>query len=257
VDCSRVSSVIMFSLAAWFAAALGAFSSGAFAAPDGASIYHDFCSVCHGDRGDGQSRARHGLVPPPRDFTIPGLSESLARSRMLEAVRNGIAGTAMVGWKTRLSDTESAAVVDYIRTRFMRAKSPPAARPPTLPTEKHVATRAPSAAANPSDAPFPNGLKGDAAAGRLFYNDNCATCHGKRGDGNGPRAYFIFPKPRNFLDPPVRQALNRPALFRATKNGVIGREMPAWGKVLNDQQIADVAEYVYRSFLRSPANVPR
>jgi mono/diheme cytochrome c family protein len=33
------------------------------------ALYHNYCSVCHGDRGDGNSRARNSLVPPPRDFT--------------------------------------------------------------------------------------------------------------------------------------------------------------------------------------------
>ena len=42
-------------------------------------------------------------------------------------------------------------------------------------------------------------------------------------------------------------------LFAAVGNGRNGTEMPAWNKVLNDQQIADVSEYVFQSFILNPA----
>jgi mono/diheme cytochrome c family protein len=82
---------------------------------------------------------------------------------------------------------------------------------------------------------------------------NCTACHGEDGDGNGPRAYFIFPKPRNFLHPASRARLDRPTLYTAIQKGVAGREMPAWGKVLTNQQIADVTEYVFQTFIRPGA----
>ncbi|HSW52378.1 MAG TPA: c-type cytochrome [Sulfuricaulis sp.] len=201
-----------------------------------ANLYHDYCSVCHGDRGDGRSRARQGLVPPPRDFTEPGLAAGMTRERMISAVLNGVPNTAMVGWKTRLSRAEAEVIVDHMRANFMRATASGKAATASAPRALPVAA--------------PAELRGDVKAGQAFYDANCATCHGVKGDGQGPRAYFIFPKPRNFLSREARAALTRPALFRATKEGVLGREMPAWGKVLSDQEIADVSEYVYRAFIR-------
>ena len=29
------------------------------------ALYHNYCSVCHGDRGDGRSRAQNSQKPPP------------------------------------------------------------------------------------------------------------------------------------------------------------------------------------------------
>jgi len=319
------------------------------ATPDGASLYARYCAVCHGERGDGASRARAGLVPPPRDFTEPGLGARLDRARMQAAVRDGVAGTAMVGWRSQLSEVEIAAVVDFVATRLMRPlpsnvagrsgaeiyaftcsvchgedgagalwgreslrpapvnfrEADPAAftrermiasvlggRPGTAmaafagqlsaddaarvvdyvrssfmgagariaPVAATTVGRAllgvetastPPVAIGPApDVPMPLGLTGDAIAGGRFFQDNCAVCHGAAGDGQGPRAYFIFPKPRNFMDPAARGRLTRPALFSAIRGGVPGREMPAWGKVLTDGQIADVAEYVYQAFVR-------
>jgi mono/diheme cytochrome c family protein len=98
--------------------------------------------------------------------------------------------------------------------------------------------------------PMPNGLKGDFAKGATFFIHNCAACHGTKGDGNGPRAYFITPPPRNFLLAASRQRLNRPVIFEAVTNGRLGTNMPAWGKVLSNQEIANVAEFVFQNFIQ-------
>ncbi|OHC70584.1 MAG: hypothetical protein A3H93_13380 [Rhodocyclales bacterium RIFCSPLOWO2_02_FULL_63_24] len=309
-----------------------------------AVIYHNYCSVCHGDRGDGRSRARGSLNPAPRDFTVAG---ELTRSTMVTIVTHGKPGTAMVGWKTQLTDKEIEAVVDYIRQSFMivaldprlqrgkivyaqncivchgergqgsthpvggpvppRDLASPQARAELL-RERMVAsvtngrpgtamaafssrlsqqdiesvvdyvraalmvpaaetisgTRAHGGRGNDVSTvpkpnpvatadmkqPMPNGLRGDVQKGGRFYNANCATCHGVKGDGKGPRAYFINPKPRNFVDARSRATLNRPAIYAATSVGRLGTEMPAWNKVLTEQEIADVAEYVFSRFIR-------
>lgn len=227
-------SMLRFAIAISAAAA----SCGALAGADVSSpreIYHQYCSVCHGDHGDGRARARQGLVPPPRDFTAPGLAQEMSRERMIDSVVNGRPGTAMAGWRTRLSRTQAASVVDYVRNTFMNGASGPVAnlRPPD---------RAPGAS--------PSRPRGHFAAGKALYEANCTPCHGAEGDGKGPRAYFIFPKPRDFTSEAARIALDPARLFVAVRDGVAGREMPAWGKVLDDQQIADVGTYVYGRFIR-------
>ena len=100
--------------------------------------------------------------------------------------------------------------------------------------------------------PMPLGLKGDFEKGQIFFMGNCFNCHGVDGAGNGPRAYFITPPPRNFLLETSRQRLNRPVLFEAILNGRLGTNMPAWGKVLNNQEIADVTEFVFQHFISAP-----
>ena len=110
---------------------------------------------------------------------------------------------------------------------------------------------APKLVAKDMSLPMPKGLQGDPEKGRDFYMQNCFTCHGVTGAGDGPRAYFINPVPRDFLLETSRKTLNRPTLFEAISNGRIGSEMPAWGKVLNDQEIANVAEYVFQNFIRA------
>lgn len=213
----------------------------------GEAIYARNCSVCHGERGAGAAWGRSSLRPPPRDFTSESAHRELTRERMIQSVAYGRPGTAMAAWDGRLSSTDIEAVVDYIRAAFLR-DAPRAGRSVAAAADHrqhgHSAGKADMAAG------LPDSLVGDARAGEAFYRQNCVVCHGLAGDGNGPRAYFIFPKPRNFSHPSARLSFNRPALFQAIKYGVVGREMPAWGKVLNDQQIANVTEFVFRRFIQ-------
>ena len=233
----------------------------------GRAVYSKNCSVCHGEKGDGRSRAQNSLNPPPRDFTSPASKTELSQQRMITSVTYGRPETAMAGFKNQLSSADISAVVDYIRAGFMastdgisgisnsrRQSAPDGSNAPAAAVS---AQPAPAAVSKPvvvnMAAPMPDGLKGDMVKGGAFYMSNCATCHGVTGDGRGPRAYFIFPKPRNFLHPAAQQAFNRTALFTAVAEGKLGTEMPAWNKVLSPQEIADVSEFVFQRFIQPGA----
>jgi mono/diheme cytochrome c family protein len=232
----------------------------------GRQVYARICSVCHGDKGSGSMWASANLNPPPRDFSSPAAKE-LSRDRMLAAVAAGRPNTAMQGYGTRLSKEDMEAVVDYIRGAFMRipeqtanisgtyARGAPAAEPKKGAGEDHAAHGHGGGTAGAIDmrAPMPGGLVGDAVAGKKFYDANCATCHGVKGDGQGPRAYFINPKPEVFTSDKSRAAYNRPTIFDAVSTGRRGTEMPAWDKVLTRQEIANVSEYVFRAFIQPGA----
>jgi len=212
-----------------------------------ARIYAESCSVCHGDDGKGAKWGQESLSAKPRDFTTALSRAELTRDRMIVSVSYGRPGTPMPGFSSQLSREQIEGVVDYVRARFMAGASGPHATSTTPP--------APADAASYHAQPLPNGLSGNVARGQALYLVNCVECHGVAGDGNGPRAYFIFPKPRNFRDPATQNILNRPRLYMGIADGVLGKEMPAWSKVFSDQDIADVAEFVYREFITAtPAN---
>ena len=198
-----------------------------------ARIYAESCSVCHGDDGKGARWGQESLSAKPRDFTSESSQTELTRERMIVSVTNGRPGTPMPGFASQLSPRQIEGIVDYVRTRFM----------------SDVGTSTADIGESYHDQPFPNNLSGQFERGSALYYANCAECHGAEGDGNGRRAYFIFPKPRNFLDPATQQIFNRPRLYSGIADGVIGKEMPAWGKVFSEQDIADVGEFVYREFI--------
>ena len=100
--------------------------------PDGridpALLFHNYCSVCHGDQGDGRSRARNSLVPPPANFTDPALRSRLTVDYIAAITREGKPGTAMVGWKTQLSPAEANALAGYVRAQFVERSGAEASR---------------------------------------------------------------------------------------------------------------------------------
>lgn len=212
-----------------------------------AAMYQSYCSVCHGDAGDGRSRARASLNPPPVDFTQPAARESLTRERMILGVREGRPGTAMVGWKTQLSDAQIAMIVDFVREKFMHAG--PGVTAAGAKAQAPIKPSAPTVTAAGGAAAADTTLNGNVSSGQRLYQQNCIACHGAAGDGNGPRAYFIIPKPRSFLTAESRTAFTRPILRISIAQGKRGTEMPSWEKVLNAQEIADIAEYVFQQFI--------
>jgi mono/diheme cytochrome c family protein len=220
-----------------------------------ATLYHNYCSVCHGDKGDGKSRASGSLSTPPRDFTSEVSRRELTRERIALAIAHGRPGTAMVGWKTQLSEADIAVLADHVLTQYVQGDptaSRDAATAQISGTRAHGGREADSVS-TPTRVDMTtgllNGLKGDTRRGGAFYLANCATCHGARGDGKGPRAYFINPKPRDFLSDESRGRFNRVALYAAVSEGRLGTEMPAWKQVATPQQMADVAEYVFQTFI--------
>ena len=208
------------------------------------------------------------MNPPPVSFRTQHSTRDMPRARMIASVTHGRPGTSMMAFNSQLSADQIEAVVDYVREAFMSEDSVATnlhGSPPATPTHPEStvglavlhgddlvprATRPdPDPADVDPDAPLPFGLKGDPRRGGVLFAESCVACHGPKGDGKGPRAYFIYPRPLSFVASENRQRLNRKDLFNSIKHGVRGREMPAWGKVLEDQQIADVAEYVFAAFV--------
>jgi cbb3-type cytochrome oxidase cytochrome c subunit/cytochrome c553 len=64
----------------------------------------------------------------------------------------------------------------------------------------------------------------DRARGLRLYTRNCASCHGKNGDGNGPGASGLSPRPENLTEHEYTSDRIATVLW----NGVSGTAMPAW-----------------------------
>jgi mono/diheme cytochrome c family protein len=82
------------------------------AEPDGAKLYAERCSGCHGDTGGGDGPAAAALVPRPKNFHELG-SRSLDDLRAI--VRKGKPGTMMPPFADVLSDAEIDAVLRHVQ----------------------------------------------------------------------------------------------------------------------------------------------
>ncbi len=92
------------------------------------------------------------------------------------------------------------------------------------------------------ESSLPKHLSSSKATAQLFQ-ENCATCHGIEGQGNGILAANLSPEPTDFTD--KKRADNRSilGLFDAISNGLDDTAMPAFTQ-LKEQQRWSLAFYV-------------
>ncbi|MBM3944736.1 MAG: c-type cytochrome [SAR202 cluster bacterium] len=80
------------------------------------------------------------------------------------------------------------------------------------------------------------------ARGAELYTQNCVTCHGVLGHGDGPAAAGLQPPP---LDLTVHVPLHPDrALFLFIRDGVPGTAMPVWGDTLSDEDIWHLVNFI-------------
>ncbi len=89
------------------------------------------------------------------------------------------------------------------------------------------------------------------ARGGALFQENCLSCHGAAGFGDGPLSAGMFPKPADFSAPHTR-AHPDGQLFAWIQNGKPGTDMPAFGSTLTDQQIWEVIDYIQVAFQDEP-----
>ena len=169
----------------------------------GEQLYAANCASCHGPRGAGDGPAAASLVPAPSDLS----SHEYATARIVDALWNGVAGTAMQAWRDYPPD--DLAAVTRVVQRF------------------HVG----------QEASVPDSL---VAAGERVYAANCVQCHGRDGRGDGSAAGELTIAPTNFRT--QRPSMN--SSLRAMREGVRGTRMAPWTGRLSESEIVAVAAYV-------------
>ncbi len=148
----------------------------AFPEEKGKIIYGQWCSSCHGEKGDGKGPAADFVWPKPRDFTkgtykfkSTGSGEPALDSDIIRTIREGNPGTSMPAW-TRFSDDEVKALTVYLKQfspdtfsiqgTLFKIGNPPGSK------EKMI------------------------ALGRELYQSvKCWECHGKGGRGDGEKGW--------------------------------------------------------------------
>ena len=92
--------------------------------------------------------------------------------------------------------------------------------------------------------------------GYALYAQYCTQCHGVNGNGDGPVAKYLQPKPRDytrgvfkFTSTPYGSKPRRSDLVHTVRRGVTGTSMPSFDR-FSDEQLEAVVDYVLALTLR-------
>jgi len=214
---------------------------------EGIALYHTNCRPCHGATGGGDGPLARGLTLRPVDFTDPATIESVDESYAFWRIREGHASlpdiatpwnSAMPAWEDELTDDEIWRIV--LAEYFLSGKESRAAADTR--TVQWLEMRVPERPTNDAQS---------VAAGKAVYDTYCWTCHGERGEGNGPVAPYLLPRPRDFTIASYKlrttesgQLPTHEDLYRTLTLGLPGTAMPAWKTTLTEDERWQVIAYI-------------
>jgi len=107
----------------------------------GSEVFSANCTSCHGRAGDGSG------LPGAANFTDVGFMRRQKPAQFFQAIRDGIAGTAMPAWGDTLTEMQ---IWDVLYYEWSLATSPE-----------------------------------EIGQGQAQFSENCVACHGEAGDGSG------------------------------------------------------------------------
>jgi mono/diheme cytochrome c family protein len=210
---------------------------------DPKQVFLDLCARCHGEKGDGMGVMAPAVLPRPRVFTNAKFFNWLPEARAHKAIREGVPGTAMPPFGKILDEAATAQLFAYVRATFIAEKrdadADSAARRRSVPETNPVAFG-------------PESL----ARGKAIFLERCYGCHGRIGDGKGPNALEMLPRPRNLTNHGFFAVLPDSRLFESITYGIVGTGMPPWD-MLPESERWDLVNYVRHLSSTGPAAAER
>ena len=86
--------------------------------------------------------------------------------------------------------------------------------------------------------------------GRDIYNFRCYFCHGYSGDARTLTTTFVNPPPRDFTRTEL-EVLSRRQMIQAVTRGKSDSAMPGFTRVLSDQEISAVVDFIRVEFMKN------
>ena len=170
----------------------------------GAPIFAEKCAPCHGTSGMGDGPQSSGLSVPVAPIGDPQLARQRTPSTWFNIVTKGNLERFMPPFSS-LTDRQRWDVVAYAFS-----------------------------------------LSEDAAIlaeGQSLYQENCLSCHGSKGQGDGPMASSVSGTLADFSNQEFMAVKSAADLSQSIRQGV-GEEMPAYGDQFTEDQTWALAAYI-------------
>lgn len=223
------------------------------------------CASCHGLDGRG------GAVGP----SIVAMNVEIMR----QATQNGMGGMPAFA-ADALSDTDLQAMAVYLKAisdSLPAAAEPQGGETPVaftgaVPPASATAPASAAQAATPGSTQslpgastvtattvatieqYTSKIKPSLQAGAKTYSQNCANCHGEKGNGKGIGSNGLKPPPTDFTKLASARRDSPQQWYDSIENGRPGSMMAAWKGALSDSDIWNVVFYI-RSFAEPAARI--
>jgi mono/diheme cytochrome c family protein len=206
----------------------------------GKKLYLQYCSQCHGEKGDGEGYATPHLYPRPRNFTLGKFKVRTTpngalptHQDLVNIIKRGMPYTSMPAWPV-LSDQQVSDLAYFVTTfsaDFSNKEIVP--QPMSFPSA-------------------PSSTSQSIELGKKLYADTgCLKCHGNLGRGDGPSA----PTLTDDLGRPIRAAnlsqswtfrggSSREDIFRTMSTGLNGTPMPSFADSLTPEQRWAITDFI-------------
>jgi len=174
---------------------------------NGARLFDDRCANCHGVTGEGNGEMASKLEKPPRDFTNVDFRRTAVPAKMFQTITEGrlIAGMPPFG-----PNTASTNPIGEDERWDLVANVYDLGTPPEV-----------------------------IDAGQVVYEENCLSCHGELGMGDGPDAPDQENQPTDLTDLRYWSSRSNEMVFAALHDDGI----PAHSYELDDDDLWNVTDY--------------
>lgn len=202
----------------------------------GKAVYQHECASCHGVDGEGNGPGAHYLNPRPRNFALGVYKlrstpngEVPTDQDLFATITDGIDRSMMPGFAA-LSERDRWALVEVIK-RFGGIEEE-TAKPVKVPAEPKI-----------TQARLDNGKK-------LYVKLKCGTCHGEKGQGDGPSSLTLKNDakeriyPTDFTMGVYKGGAEPVNVFKRIATGLDGSPMPSYAAEAKPNEIWDIVHYI-------------
>jgi len=200
------------------------------------------CAHCHGLAGDGKGWDAAFLSPAPANLqtavapTVPGIMDHYD-GITFSKITNGMRDSAMPTWGEFLSSRMRWNDVKYVKDSYTVGV-------PVASNASHSGT---------GEVPLPY-VRTDSgifqaeiativpSAGKPIYDKYCSTCHGAKGQGDGPGAAGLL----GGHPAPLAKNMAVPYIFAVTRGGIPNSHMYGFQPVISETDIWNVTAYIVR-----------